>query len=51
MKSPCCKQPWYWNQIGGMRVFRQAGRRKIYRVMCPGCRMLYETNGRGKVLP
>ena len=48
-KSVCCKAVLHWEQIGGMRVFRQVGRRKIYRVLCGECRMPYEVNASGKV--
>lgn len=49
-KSPCCSVHWNWEQIGGMRVFKQVGRRKVYRVLCSKCGMGYNTNSAGKVV-
>ncbi len=41
--TSCCKAgTYYWEQIGGMLVFRQRGRSKIYSAQCSECRRTYE---------
>ena len=34
---PKCGSPWHWEQIQGLRLYRQEGRNRVYRVKCPTC--------------
>lgn len=43
-----CSDHWHWEQLGGMRLFREEGRQKIYKVRCGVCNRHAEVNSAGK---
>ena len=36
--SPCCRENWHWETIGGMGIGRIVNGRKTYKVICSKCR-------------
>lgn len=48
---PECETPWHWEQMHGMRLYRDVGRRKVYRVKCLPCGTERDVNSRGRLAP
>ena len=46
-KKHKCSDNWYWEQIGGIRVFREVGKKKVYRVFCGVCGKAEEVDSAG----
>lgn len=49
-KKHKCKDHWYWEQIGGIRVFREIGKLKVHRVFCGVCGKAEEVDSAGNTV-
>ena len=42
--SECCHEELHWEQLAGMRLFREVDGRKMYRARCPKCLRSYDVD-------